>query len=97
MKGWFKMDQVLYSIYDKKAKVFGLPFHAPSDVVAMRQVSVAAKDPQLQLAMFPDDFDLYQIGYFDDQTGKITVPGVPVFVIAVCSLSKLMEGKKDGN
>nr|DAI03088.1 MAG TPA: DNA binding protein [Microviridae sp.] len=59
------------SVKDNAAQTFGRPFFMPSTGVALRsftdEVNRAAEDNQLY--KHPEDFDLYQLGTFDDETG----------------------------
>jgi hypothetical protein len=62
----------LCSVKDRAAEAFGRPMFVPSTGVAIRsfsdEINRAADDNQLY--SHPDDFDLYEFGVFDDNTGK---------------------------
>jgi len=79
------METKVYSIFDKKAAIYSPPFYAPHDGIAMRNVSMAARNMESQLGQYPSDFALYRLGKFDDQTGSF-LTGMPDFVIEVVSL-----------
>lgn len=82
----------IYSIYDKKACVFNKPFTHHNDAIATREFQMAVQDPKIvQLSLFPDDFDLYYLGEFDDQTGDLITKGKPQFVVAATSFKKIQE------
>jgi len=51
----------------------------PSVGVAIRSFSdeVNRKDPENQLFNHPDDFDLYELGEFDDNTGLFALHDAP--------------------
>lgn len=82
-----------YSVYDKKANIYNTPFHAPTDVHAMRtfamQVNDANKANMLHFA--PDDFTLYRLGTFDDHTGEFTSETPQVLVEAAYVLKNNKE------
>lgn len=78
----------IYSIRDNKVSTFDKPFIDVSDIHATRQLNVAVNDRQCQLAMFPEDFDLYRLGSIDDQTGVVTPESTPKFIIAAVSVRK---------
>ena len=65
------MKMIVVSIKDRAADAFGRPFYVPSVGVAIRsfqdEVNRASEDNQMY--QHPDDFDLYELGSFDDSTG----------------------------
>lgn len=78
----------LFSIFDTKSRVFLAPFVARSTVDAQRQIAASFKDPQMRetpVGQNPEDFELYTVGDFDDETGVIS----PVSNGFVCSLDTL--------
>jgi len=69
------MHQIIVSVKDTAAQAFGRPVFVPSSAVAIRSFrdEVNRKDSTDDLAKHPSDFDLYEIGTFDDSTGIIEV------------------------
>jgi len=61
----------IFSIYDSKAGAYTQPFFAVNSRVAVRMFSHLANDPKHAFGMNPEDFTLFELGCFDDQTGKI--------------------------
>jgi hypothetical protein len=59
------------SVKDRAADAFGRPMFVPSTGVAIRSFSdeLNRSDADNQLYNHPDDFDLYEFGTFDDNTG----------------------------
>jgi len=59
------------SVKDRAADAFGRPMFVPSTGVAIRSFSdeLNRNDSDNQLYNHPDDFDLYEFGVFDDNTG----------------------------
>ena len=59
------------SVKDRAADAFGRPMFVPSTGVAIRSFSdeLNRNDADNQLFNHPDDFDLYEFGVFDDNTG----------------------------
>jgi len=61
----------LCSVKDRAAEAYGRPMFVPSTGVALRsfadEINRAADDNQLY--NHPDDFDLYEFGIFDDNSG----------------------------
>jgi hypothetical protein len=64
----------LYSIKDRLLGAFLAPFSARADVEAVRQLRASMQDPSLaksQLVLCPQDYDLYYVATFDDETGQL--------------------------
>lgn len=83
-----------YSIRDNKTASYAKPFFAQNDILATRALHTAVNDPNIQLSMFPEDFDMYHVGEFDDQTGMFETCQ-PRFVIAAVSLKKITQGGRN--
>lgn len=62
------MIHQLYSVYDRKAKVFCKPFTAENHEVAVRSFAFAANDKTTDIGRYPEDFVLYHLGSFDDNS-----------------------------
>lgn len=62
----------MYAVYDRKATVFARPFCSPNDAMAKRSFEAAKLDSNTELSKFPQDFGLYLLGEFDDDSGEIT-------------------------
>jgi len=60
----------MYSIRDQKAEVFNTPFFQKTHGEAERNFHTAANDPQTSLSKYPEDFDLYYLGEYDDNSGR---------------------------
>jgi len=74
------MYQKIYSVYDKKAAAYLRPFFMRTDAEAVRAITNTAKDSASLFAANPSDFQLVQIGEWDDATGVISPSGVRVIV-----------------
>lgn len=69
------MKQIIISVKDTAAQAFTRPVFVPAVPVALRSFrdEVNRSDSKDDLAMHPEDFELYEIGSFDDSTGVIEV------------------------
>jgi hypothetical protein len=67
------------SVKDRAADAFGRPMFVPSTGVAIRSFSdeLNRSDADNQLFNHPDDFDLYEFGVFDDNTGLFDLHDQP--------------------
>lgn len=77
------MQLVIVSVKDTAAQAFGRPIFVPAVAVAIRSLrdEVNRKDSSDDLARHPEDFELYELGIFDDQAGTIT-PTVPARLLS---------------
>lgn len=62
----------MYSVRDRKAMEFSDPFVAKNDAVAQR--FIVSSFIRSTEGIDPDDFELYRVGAWSNETGKIT-PG----------------------
>ena len=69
----------LCSVKDRAADAYGRPMFVPSTGVAIRSFSdeVNRADAENQLYNHPDDFDLYEFGVFDDNSGQFEIYDQP--------------------
>ena len=67
------MILTIVSIKDRAADAFNRPFFVPTANMAIRSFmdEVNRDYPENQMFVHPDDFDLYEIGIFDDSNGRI--------------------------
>lgn len=80
----------MFAVFDHKAKVFGKPFYENRVELAVRSVAAGIMDPQSMLSKFPEDFDLYRLGSFNDENGSFDLLPQPEII---CKLSQLNGGK----
>ena len=83
------MKVVLFSIRDTKAGCYLSPFVSRSQVDALRQITASLRNPdvlQTPLGQHPADFELFSVGYFDDESGHISACE-PAFVSTIAALA----------
>lgn len=68
------MRYKIFAIRDRAADVFGQPMFFPSTGLAVRGFSdeVNRVAPDNNLNKHPEDFDLFQLGEYDDETGTMS-------------------------
>lgn len=82
----------VYAIRDVKSQRFMQPNLDMNDQTAMRGFSMAVNQPSGVIGFAPKDFDLYKIGEYDDQTGRMEPLEVVELVVNGSAL--LMEDMK---
>jgi hypothetical protein len=65
------MNTKIYAIFDNKAEAFMQPYFATTPGLALRAFSDGANNKETTIGKYPNDFVLYEIGQFDDQTGEL--------------------------
>ena len=77
------MISVIVSVKDSAAEAFGRPMYLQSLGVAIRSFTdeVNREDKDNQLFNHPDDFDLYELGVFDDSLGRYELRENPSVIV----------------
>lgn len=65
------MNPMIYAIRDKKAEAFMQPYYANTPGLAIRTFETNVNQQDSIFNAYPDDFELYEIGTFDDAKGKV--------------------------
>ncbi len=68
------------SIYDEKSECFGQPFFVPAIGIATRHFTDAVHNPESMMAKYPEDFTLYQIGFWNNHDSKFENLEIPKFI-----------------
>jgi hypothetical protein len=73
------MKQIICTVKDRAADAYGRPMFVPSAGVAIRSFSdeINRNNAENQLYNHPDDFDLYELGEFDDNTAVFSLHEQP--------------------
>lgn len=71
------MQTKAYSVRDSKAEIYNQPFFQKSHGEAERTLLSLVKDGKSMISQYPDDYDLYFIGTYDDQTGVFSPLNTP--------------------
>ena len=73
------MKLIICTVKDRAADAYGRPMFVPSTGVAIRSFSdeINRNNADNQLFNHPDDFDLYELGEFDDNTGLFALHEQP--------------------
>lgn len=82
------MQLKIYSIRDAKAEIFNTPFYKLTHGEAERDFQTLVNDQKSMVAKYPEDYDLYYLGSFDDNTGKAQWNDTPQHITKAIGLSK---------
>lgn len=61
-----------YAVYDTKVKNYTRPLYHRNAAEAIRGFEAECNNPESQLNKFPQDFTLFEIGEWDDETAILT-------------------------
>lgn len=78
------MIQKMFAIRDTKAQAFLQPFFSSAAGAALRALGDAVNDGKSPIALHPEDYVLYEVASFDDQTAEI-VPISPIKLLAMAA------------
>lgn len=85
------MQLKAYSIRDSKSEVFHTPFFQKTHGEAERSFKKLTNDPSTDVNKYPEDFDLYYIGEYDDNTGKWTPEDSPKHIIKAVQIKDILN------
>lgn len=66
------MNHEMFAIYDAAAGCYRSPMHMKSAGLAIRAFTDAVNAKDNELSAHPEDFTLFRVGTFDDDTGEVT-------------------------
>lgn len=68
----------MFSVFDQKALAFMPPFSTPRTEQAIRSFTECANDPAHGFCRSPQDYTLYELGSFNDETAIVTMLPQPL-------------------
>lgn len=80
------MKNMMFSIQDRKAVQYGIPFISMNEGVAQRLVADMLAEGKNIWCRHPEDFDLFAVGTFDDETGLPEAFDVPKLITGLSAL-----------
>lgn len=79
----------VFSIRDQKAECFNLPFFKKTHGEAERDFRAVVNDSKSTVNQFPDDFDLYFIGEYDEVSGVFKPVDTPQHILKAVSVREV--------
>lgn len=80
------MELKIYSIRDSKAEIYNAPFFQKTHGEAERSFKTLANDQKSTVCQHPEDFDLWFLGVYNDQTGTIQSLETPQHIAKAISM-----------
>lgn len=78
----------IFSIRDSKGEMYNQPFLKKTMGEAERDFHQLCQDEKSMVWKYPDDFDLYYLGDFDDQSGKLSSLATPQHIVKAVQVLK---------
>lgn len=63
---------LIFTIYDNKSELYNNPFVQKTTGAAIRAFTSLVEDEQTDIARHPSDYELFEIGEFDPESGQIS-------------------------
>lgn len=89
------MSQMMFSIYDKKARDYSSPFISKTQQDAIRKVASTLQKGGTLLSQFPEDYELYYVGGFDPDTGLLLPMDRPEIIMRVDNILAAFTSSKE--
>ena len=81
----------MYSIFDKKSLIYHPPQFCHNTGHALRHFqSQLNSNQKTVMSDYPEDFDIYEVGSYNDQSGEIEPSKKPQHV---CNMAELLDNK----
>ena len=77
-----------FSIRDQKAEIYNTPYFQKTMGEAERSFAQGVNDPKTMLHKYPEDFDLYYLGEYDDQLGTVQWEDTPKHIAKAISFAQ---------
>lgn len=90
------MIKFAYCIVDRKAGLYNNPVFYLRDGQAVRDFQTLCSDRQTMIGRYPDDFALYCVGSFNDETGKFQSLDLPNVIAQGCDFAQPQGGELSG-
>ena len=81
----------IHSVYDSKAQAYLQPFFSVTTGVAVRQFTAAVQDSNHDFHRFAEDYTLFELGDFNENTGKFSI-AEPTAVLQASAVRELENG-----
>lgn len=72
------MKYIIVAVHDRQLDCYMRPFVAQARGQAVRSFTDETNRQGSELNMHPEDYELHELGHFDDQTGGVTANDRPV-------------------
>lgn len=82
------MTLTAYAVLDSAVKHFHLPFFQQTEASALRSFKALVNDDRSPIFQTPEDYELYEVGTYDGNTGKLSSLDTPKHIAKAILLKK---------
>ncbi|QXP08645.1 MAG: nonstructural protein [Arizlama microvirus] len=75
------MKLIVIATYDLATETYGRPFFVHHAGAAIRSFMDEIKNPESEIGKHSADYELFELGSYDDSTGQFSVPPQPVRLV----------------
>lgn len=86
------MKQLVFSMFDVKAREYGTLVLAANDAHVIRSIKVGIPGSGSLMEQYPEDFHLMLVGEFDSETGVLRAAVTPTLVTTVREALEVRNG-----
>lgn len=90
------MNLYIFAIYDSAGSFYKDPFMINNKGIALREFADACNNKETFLSKHPGDYTLFELGTFDQDTGKFDILPTPVSLGKALEFVKRVQEPKDG-
>ncbi|QGH72845.1 MAG: DNA binding protein [Microviridae sp. ctjyu33] len=83
----------VFTVYDSKVEAFLPPFFMKSKGEAVRGFTEVCNDSKSNFFKYPEDYTLFEVGSFDDATGKFDLHKTLVSIGLGVEFKKVADAK----
>lgn len=88
------MSNQIFAIRDVKVSSYHTPFFTQNEIMAVRNLTAYLTNENSIISQFPEDYELFHLGSFDEITAKFTMFDNPKFVINAMSVVQNIQKSK---
>ncbi len=74
------MNDRIFTVYDSKIEAFMSPFYSRTMQQALRSFTDTCKSADHAFNKHPEDYTLFELGSFDDNTAKFEIHETPISI-----------------
>lgn len=84
----------VYTIKDIKTEIYGSPFYVHTEEQVFRDLATLVREDGHMFNQWPEDFALYELGTWNDETGELLMKTDPVRIGTVATLTTSLTPKE---
>lgn len=78
----------MFTVKDIKGDIYMQPFFVRTTALAIREIEQATNNPESIFNKYPEDYSLYEIGEFDQETAEVNLHDD---LVKLCNCSELKK------